>query len=185
MRWIVPLVAAALVPAGVQAQNATDEFWVRLQALCGGAFEGKVIEAPAGDTIFGENRLLMHVRECTPTQVRIPFHVGSDRSRTWVISRVGKGLRLRHDHRHEDGSPGERTDYGGDTAPGTGTAGKQEFPADRQTASYMPEAATNIWTIEIEPGARFVYALRREGAARRYRIEFDLSRRVAVPAKPH
>jgi hypothetical protein len=48
----------------------------------------------------------------------------------------------------------------------------------------LPAAKTNIWTIEVEPGARFVYALRREGIDRRYRIEFDLSRRVAAPPPP-
>ncbi len=48
----------------------------------------------------------------------------------------------------------------------------------------MPEAKTNVWTIEIEPGATFVYALRREGTDRRFRIEFDVSRRVAAPPPP-
>jgi hypothetical protein len=27
----------------------------------------------------------MHVRDCGPDSIRIPFHVGADRSRTWLI----------------------------------------------------------------------------------------------------
>lgn len=183
-RMILALILAALATTGIQARGGADGFWERLQALCGGAFEGKVVEAPSGDTTFADKRLVMHVRECTPSEIRIPFHVGGDRSRTWVIARAATGLRLKHDHRHEDGSPDARTDYGGDTAPGSGTPGKQEFPADRHTSSLIPEAKTNVWTIEIGPGATFVYALRREGTDRRFRIEFDLSRRVAAPPPP-
>jgi hypothetical protein len=183
VRLTLALSLVVLLTNGVQAQSTADTFWTRLQALCGGAFEGKVVEAPAGDTTFAGKSLVMHVRECTSSRIRIPFHVGDDRSRTWVISRVGTGLRLKHDHRHQDGSADARTDYGGDTAD-AGTAGKQEFPADRHTSSLIPEAKTNVWTIEIQPGTTFVYALRREGSDRRFRIEFDLSRRVAYPPPP-
>ena len=167
-----------------QARNVTDGFWKNLQALCGGAFEGKVAAAPAEDTTFAGKRLVMHVRECSPAQIRIPFHVGEDRSRTWVVTRTDAGLRLKHDHRHADGTPDERTDYGGDSVAGAGTPTAQDFPADYQTSSLLPVAKTNVWTIEVEPGVRFVYALRREGTDRRYRIEFDLTRRVAAPPPP-
>lgn len=125
----------------------------------------------------------MHVRECGPTEIRVPFHVGDDRSRTWVLTRTGSGLRLKHDHRHEDGSEDEVTQYGGDTAE-PGTATRQEFPADQHTASLIPEATTNVWTVELEPGEEFVYALRREGTDRRFRIAFDLTRTVDRPPSP-
>jgi hypothetical protein len=180
---MLALAAAVLLTTAVQARSSADAFWTRLEALCGGAFEGKVVEAPVGDTTFADKPLVMHVRECASSEIRIPFHVGDDRSRTWVITRAGNGLRLKHDHRHKDGSADARTDYGGDTAE-AGTAGKQEFPADRHTSSLIPEAKTNVWTIEIEPGVKFVYALRREGTDRRFRIEFDLARRVTVPPPP-
>ena len=49
-------------------------------------------------------RLVMHVRDCSADEVRIPFWVGEDHSRTWVVTRTETGLRLKHDHRHEDGS---------------------------------------------------------------------------------
>ena len=176
-------IAASLAFAGQQSERALETFWSRIQALCGGAYEGRVIEAPAGDTTFAGKRLVMHVRECTADSLRIPFHVGEDRSRTWVITRPGSGLRLKHDHRHEDGSEDKITQYGGDAREG-GAAGRMEFGADPHTVGLIPEAKTNVWTIEVTPGRSFVYALRREGTDRRFRIEFDLTKKVPAPPAP-
>lgn len=167
-------------PEEVPAQEA---FWRAIESLCGQAFRGTVIEAPAGDTTFAGRELVMHVRTCQEGELRVPFHLGGDRSRTWVLTKTPTGLRLKHDHRHEDGTEDPVTQYGGDTKE-MGTAGRQEFPADSATAALIPAAATNVWTIEVEPGVRFVYALRREGTDRRFRIEFDLSTPVPVPPAP-
>jgi hypothetical protein len=179
--------AGAAPPADGAADLRQDgpqaEFWAGLLQHCGNAYEGTVIEAPADDTTFAGRRLVMHVRECGPTEIRIPFHVGENRSRTWVFTRTADGIRLKHDHRHEDGTDDEITMYGGDTAD-EGTAEQQVFPADAHTASLIPAAATNFWTVEIRPGDQYVYALRREGTDRRFRIEFDLTRPVAAPPPP-
>lgn len=164
-------------------EDAQAIFWASLQDLCGTAHRGDVVEAPAGDTTFADRALIMHVRSCTDSEIRIPFHVGDDRSRTWVLTRSDEGLRLKHDHRHEDGSDDAVTQYGGDTS-GEGTAERQEFPADEHTASLIPAAATNVWTVEVVPGEMFAYALRREGTDRRFRIEFDLTSEVAAPPTP-
>jgi hypothetical protein len=187
---VLPLLAACgpgaeerppLQTVGEQGPQA--EFWANLHELCGGAYEGRVVEAPADDTVFAGRRLVMHVRGCATNVIRIPFHVGEDRSRTWVLTRLSDGLRLKHDHRHEDGTDDEITLYGGDTA-GEGTAQRQEFPADEFTTALIPAAATNFWTIELVPGEVFVYALRREGTDRRFRIEFDLTEAVEPPPAP-
>jgi hypothetical protein len=160
-----------------------DAFWVALTDLCGRAFEGRVRESQPPDSTFAASTLVMHVRECDDDVIRIPFHVGEDRSRTWVLTRTAEGIRLKHDHRHEDGSEDAVTQYGGDTAaPGSATI--QEFPADAHTATLIPAAATNVWTLELRPGATFAYALRREGTERRFRAEFDLSREVSPPPPP-
>jgi hypothetical protein len=192
---LLPLLAACGVPADEQPATAVqpadavqlapeqEQFWAALEDLCGQAFEGRLAEAPPGDTTFADKRLVMHVRECSAEAIRIPFHVGEDRSRTWVLTRTTHGIRLKHDHRHEDGTDDEITMYGGDTAM-PGTAGRQEFPADEHTARLVPAAATNIWTVEVVPGTMFAYALRREGTDRRIRIEFDLSESVPVPPAP-
>jgi hypothetical protein len=178
---LIPLAALAVIAQSRTA--AHNDFWTRIQALCGSAYAGRVVEAPPADTTFAEKRLVMHVRECAADTVRIPFHVGENRSRTWVITRTANGLRLKHDHRHEDGSEDKVTQYGGDAREG-GSASVMEFGADAHTVTLIPEAKTNVWTIEVTPGATFVYALRREGTDRRFRIEFDLTQKVPAPPAP-
>lgn len=127
-------------------------------------------------------RLVMHIRECGPSEIRIPFHVGDDRSRTWVLTRTPTGLRLKHDHRHEDGKPDSITMYGGDTR-GEGESNRQAFPADDHTIALNPLYRTNVWTMVIDP-ARFTYDLVRVGTPRRFRVEFDLARPVEAPLPP-
>jgi hypothetical protein len=175
---LLALSCSELNPPGPQ-----DVFWKNLEALCGHAYPGTLVEAPAGDTTFAGKSIVMHVRLCEPHRIRIPLHVGDDRSRTWVITRTGEGLRLKHDHRHADGSPDSITQYGGDARAGD-DAQRIEFPADVFTSELIPAAATNVWTLELVPGERFVYALRREGTERRFRIEFDLGETVAAPPPP-
>ncbi len=188
MRTLFLSLAAALLLACGSGQPSTqitaqDAFWMQLQSLCGQAFPGTLVRGSPGDTAFAGQPMVMHVRQCTDDEIRIPFHVGEDRSRTWILTRTQSGLRLKHDHRHEDGSEDEITQYGGDTVE-SGDAEWQEFHADAHTASLIPEAATNIWTVEIVPGERFAYALRREGTDRRFRVEFDLTTPVEPPPAP-
>ena len=157
-------------------------FWNALQELCGTSYLGAVTESVPADTAFAGKPLQMHVRQCSPNEVRIAFHVGDDRSRTWVITRRAGGLRLKHDHRHEDGSADSVTQYGGDTRD-QGSAVFQDFFADALTARLIPAARANVWTIELVPGERFVYALRREGTDRKFRVTFNL-RQPATPPPP-
>ena len=124
----------------------------------------------------------MHISTCSANEIRIPFNVGENRSRTWVLTRTEQRLRLKHDHRLEDGSEDAITQYGGDTAT-DGSATRQEFPVDAQsialfTANNMQVSNTNVWTVEID-AARFAYELRREG--RLFRVEFDLTQPIATP----
>lgn len=158
-------------------------FWSNLESLCGQAFEGRVTESVPPDPSFEDVRIVMHVRSCDFAEIRIPFHVGEDRSRTWVVTPTAVGLRLKHDHRHEDGTEDEVTQYGGDSR-GQGDANVQDFFADSFTAELVPEAATNVWSLEVRPGDQFAYALRREGSDRRFRVEFDLTRPVDAPPPP-
>ena len=162
-------------------------FFANLSALCGKAFEGRIISPPvAADASFAGKRLVMHVRECSNDTTRIPFHVGDDHSRTWVVTRTTTGYRLKHDHRHADGSEDKVTQYGGDTiAPGTAT--RQEFSADTFTKALLlregnAAGVNNVWAIEIEPERLFGYELRRPG--RFFRVDFDLTRPVALPPAP-
>jgi len=183
---ILTMSACTETPAPDTAAEAVDAdpqllYWDTLQGLCGQAFEGRVVESVPPDDAFEGQRLVMHVRSCDMAEIRIPFFVGDDRSRTWVITPTAAGLRLKHDHRHEDGTEDAVTQYGGDTE-GRGTAATQDFHADAYTADLVPTAATNIWTVEVHPGATFAYALRREG--RRFRVEFDLTAPIGAPPAP-
>ena len=74
------LSACATGPAA--APSPQDAFFANLTALCGQRFEGRVTTDDAADADFRRQRLLMHVRDCSPTEIRIPFQVGDDRSRT-------------------------------------------------------------------------------------------------------
>jgi len=177
---LVALLAACAPAATPKA--TPDLFLDALRAHCGKAYEGQLVDPQPTDSSFAGKRLVMHVRSCGDT-VRIPFHVGEDRSRTWVLTRTAEGVRLKHDHRHEDGSEDSVTQYGGDSRAGEGTAERMEFPVDDYTKEMIPYASTNIWTVEITPTA-FVYQLRREGSDRRFRVEFDLSNAVTPPPAP-
>jgi hypothetical protein len=191
VRVLTASAAAALVagcatfpPSSGSLSPEQRAFWTSVRAHCGRAYEGRVAlsTGSAGDTAMAGKRLVMHVRECRSNEIRIPFHVGDDRSRTWVLTRTATGIRLKHDHRHEDGTPDAITQYGGDTRePGTATS--QSFPADAHTISLNPVYGTNVWTMEIEP-ATFVYELIRVGTDRRFRVEFDLTRAVPAPPAP-
>ena len=167
-----------------------DVFFQRMASLCGQAFAGRIVvdrpPTPVEDNPLAGKALVMHVRECSRDTIRIPFFVGSDRSRTWVLTRTAAGLRLKHDHRHEDGTEATLSQYGGDTFD-MGTAERQEFPADAASKTLFARedrasSVTNVWAMEIEPHERFVYELTRPG--REVRIEFDLEHPIPAPPPP-
>ena len=174
--------ACAAIPAQ-SAASPVDLFWNDLGKLCGKAFAGAVAAAPADDTTFKDKALVMHVRQCEKDRIRIPFVVGSDRSRTWVLTRKGSRIELRHDHRHEDGTPDKVTMYGGWTT-SEGMPRRQMFPADQVTFDVIPAAATNVWWIDLIPGETFSYNLRRIGSDRYFSVKFDLKTPVKPPEAP-
>lgn len=158
-------------------------FWAALTGLCGKAFEGTLARAPEGDTTFADQRLVMHVRSCTADRIRIPFFVGDDRSRTWILTRRDGRIELRHDHRHDDGTEDAVTGYGGTTT-NAGSAAAQFFPADEATRAMIPEAFSNVWMFRIVPGETLSYGLWRLGTPRIFQVDFDVSREVTPPPAP-
>ena len=188
------IASATLCVAGCVTPLASpaDAFLASLAGLCGKAYAGRIAaNLPASTTPdpFEGKALVMHVRGCDdPTrEIRIPFHVGDDHSRTWVLTRTGTGLRLKHDHRHEDGSPDAVTMYGGDTA-GPGSTQRQAFPVDAESIAMferegLAASVTNTWAMELVPGNAFVYELSRPNG-RRFRVEFDLAAPVTLPPAP-
>jgi hypothetical protein len=89
------------IPNEIDTTGA-KQFWDALSTYCGKTFEGEIISAPAGDD-FRDKRLVMHVLSCSTDKILIPFNVGDDRSRTWVLTYTNGTIELKHDHRHADG----------------------------------------------------------------------------------
>jgi hypothetical protein len=181
-----PLFLVATLFAGSYSVTATAADAALLQALqpyCGKAFAGKLISQSPEDAAMAEQALIVHVADCRNGEVRMPFHVGEDRSRTWVLRALPQGLQLKHDHRHQDGSHDELTMYGG-TSADPATALTQNFPADAYSklmfqALGRTAAPANVWSFTLEPGHTLTYRLSRPG--REFAVAFDLTRPVALP----
>ncbi len=175
------LAAAALSVAACASTPAPpahpqDAFMAGLRGLCGNAYAGRMVTSDPADAAWVGQPLRVEVR-CEGAVVRMPLALGADRSRTWLVTRTAGGVRLKHDHRHADGSPDVLTNYGGDTVD-VGTAERQAFPADAESIALFrtrgnPASTANVWSLEHRPDV-LAYELRRPN--RRFRVEFDLTR---------
>ncbi len=186
MKMLAALALLATVGCATTAAPSRD-FFADLSGLCGKSFAGRITSPPApADADFAGEAMVMHVRECSADTIRVPFHVADDHSRTWVITRTATGYRLKHDHRHKDGSEDKVTQYGGDSVTLV-SAARQEFPADQFTKDLLihegnTAGSNNVWAVEVIPGRTFAYELRRPN--RFFRVEFDLTKPVATPPAP-
>ncbi len=165
------------------AKDAQDEFFNVLNSFCGQAFAGKVVVDNSDDPRFKDKVTILHVRDCGRDEIRMPMHVGDDHSRTFILTKTDAGIKLSHDHRHEDGQPDKLSLYGGNTAE-YGTKWRQDFPVNdfsRQLfmANDLQASVANIWSISIIEGQSISYELRRPG--REFRIDFDLNSPVENP----
>ena len=163
-----PAAAAAGLP------DSAALFFQNLKTLCGQRFEGSTVFPDDPDHALAGKKLTISFERCSEGEVRIPLQAGEDRSRTWILTLSGKGLLLKHDHRHADGTPDVVTMYGGWAT--EGDARRQRFAADEETAKLIPEAATKVWTIEIDTAAQqLTYALERHSQPR-YKAVFHAKR---------
>lgn len=176
---------ANIAEAPLVSIKSHDDYFNNISQYCGKAFEGTVTEDNSNSDSFANKKLIMHVRKCTDSQLQIPFHVGDDASRTWIITKTGSGLSLKHDHRHKDGTNDVSTMYGGHTVD-AGWAEVQSFPADQYSKALfvkqgIPQSLGNTWQMFIYP-TKFTYRLTREG--REFRVDFDLTKPVTPPSAP-
>lgn len=195
-RQFIPLLTCIIGIASCGEKKTSlppqDQFLQHLAAYCGKAYSGEIVtNEPRSDEpdAFEGKQLVMHVRGCEnpEKEIRIPFHVGEDHSRTWILTRTEDGIRLKHDHRHEDGSEDAVTMYGGDTS-SWGTENRQEFPVDQESIETFKReglnaSLENTWAMEIHPGKTFVYELTRPNG-REFRVQFDLTKPVETPPAP-
>jgi hypothetical protein len=177
--------SSAFAQTDVPSIPSHDAFFSAISELCGKAFSGTVTVDNDSSDAFANKKLVMHVRRCDETQLQIPFHVGDDASRTWLITKTGSGLSLKHDHRHSDGTEDTLTQYGGHTVD-AGWAQVQSFPADQFSKELfveqaIPQSVGNTWQMYIYP-ERFTYRLIRQG--REFRVDFDLTKPIEAPPTP-
>lgn len=146
--------------------SAQDKFFNNMSGMCGKSFSGYSTFPKDPEHDFAGKLLVAKFISCEKNQIRIKFDVGSDQSRTWVITKSSKGLLLKHDHRHEDGTPDKITNYGG-WASDRGTPWMQHFMADGETAKLIPEASTNVWMLYYNPQTEtLTYDLKRHSKPR-------------------
>jgi len=155
------------------AQGEVLMFMENMQPLCGKTFSGRMVYPEGEAKPYSNNPLTMVVAVCTDDTIKIPFHVGSDRSRTWVLTLTSDGLLFKHDVKDEDGSPEEVTGFGG-LATEESTAWEVHFPSDEETIEMLPQTETNVWSLVIDRDAKiFRYILSREGK-KLYQFDFDI-----------
>lgn len=170
--------------ADTLVDTSQDAFWEALSSPCGQAFPGRlVVDRPDRDMLAGDEELIAHWVRCEDDLLHIAFHIGHDggegewdRSRTWVLTRDERGIELRHDHRHADGTEEEETWYGGRTID-RGTPQEQWFLYEERRG---PDGEPLGWRLEIIPGERYTYGTIR-GDDYTWRLDFDLSEPVPAP----
>lgn len=191
------LASCANEPEPTPTLSPQDEFWAALSSHCGKAYAGEIVSEDERDADWQGRAMVAHWAECSDEQVAIAFQMensdyedGFDRSRTWLVTRTDTGLRLKHDHRHDDGEADAVTFYGGDTLE-EGTASGQDFPVDEESITLFEQEGldasfTNVWRLEVTAtdgdDPHFIYQLtRKNDPTRLFRVRFDASQDVETP----
>src|SRR5690554_6375524 len=88
-----------------QDKSEAKKFLEQFKLLEGHYFEGKIVAGGKEGDGFVSQKLLMQVKSYSDREVKIPFYVGEDKSRAWVLTysnhtrseerRVGKECRSR------------------------------------------------------------------------------------------
>lgn len=100
-----------------------------------------------------------------------------------MLTNMRGALRLKHDHRNQDGTEEVITQYGGD-APKPGLETRQIFQADNHTAHILPERADNFWFLDLMDENTLAYGVHWPKHGHSIRMEFDLSNPVDPPPAP-
>jgi hypothetical protein len=168
----VPAHTAAARQEASPADPRADQraFFENLRALCGQTFGGRTILAPVVDRTFEPARLYMVVEDCDGDEIRVPFIVGGDDSRTWVFQMREDGLTFFHEHLRPDGTEHDVSGFGGH-ASDDGSPTFQSFP-DFWATAETPPAEHRVWRLRMDhDNDLFVYYLDRGGQPA-YRLVF-------------
>ncbi|MCA1802090.1 MAG: hypothetical protein LC662_06490 [Rhodothermaceae bacterium] len=160
-----------------------DAFWQNIRRHCGNAYDGRIADATPHYQGFTADRITIHFRNCPDTLMHISLHLDDNHSRNMLLTNMKGALRLKHDHRNQDGSEEVITQYGGD-APKPGLETRQIFPADNHTAHILPERADNFWFLDLMDENTLAYGVHWPKHGHSIRMEFDLSNPVDPPPAP-
>lgn len=158
-------------------------FWNRLQEHCGNAYSGVLADATPFYQTFDADRIVIHIRDCSETLTHISLHIDDNHSRNLLLTKVPGTLRLKHDHRNQDGTEEEITQYGGD-APSPGLESRQIFMADEHTADILPNRFDNFWFLDMMDENTLAYGVHWPKHGNSIRMEFDISNPVEAPPAP-
>ncbi len=182
MKYLLFILMLGIQFAEAQTKPNSKIFLEQFKPFVGQYFEGEIIAGGREGDGFTGKKLMLEVMSYDDREVKIPFYVGEDKSRTWILSYSNNVLTLKHDHCHEDGSADKVTFYGG-TAPNEGAIHSQMFPADNETCQLIDYACHNVWWITMD-GKTYTYNLRRIGSDRLFTVKFDLTKPINSDYKP-
>ncbi|WP_069132693.1 hypothetical protein [Rhodohalobacter halophilus] len=180
MRITITALTLPFLFACSSQSNNPKKFLENYSQYCGYAYEGSTnfVDLSSGD-LFEHARLIINLTDCEDDEIRIPFHIDEDTSRTWIVKMTSQGLHLSHDHRYPDGKEYDNNFYGG-YADHEGSSSIQYFPADQRTVDERPARAANRWAKEIDTvNHKYYYRLYLNGELR-LETEFDLSQPIEL-----
>lgn len=157
-------------------QPAEQEFWQRLNALCGNAYEGYLVSSDPQDADFVEADLWMEVSDCGSRDITVDFMNGEEAVGHWILTRREDGIELRHIHEGD-----ALTGYGGYSTENS-SGSRMNFPADQATKDLfdrenIPASKENIWAVEVRPTV-FRYEMARPN--RFFQVEFDTTTPISA-----
>ena len=176
--------AASLMGASVMATDSNqDKFFDSVKAQCGNAFSGKV-EDSSNSTAYNGRKFMLHIRDCSDTQIKMPLHIDDNSSRILVLTKSDGSIKLQHDHRHADGSSDALTLYGGYSSADS-TANVQNFPESAESIAITKAQAPtrtypSVWSI-ILSSEDITYQVVRPG--RTIKTKFTFTDTVVHPPK--
>ena len=174
--FLFALTAICLSACMPSAPEPQEEFWERLTAHCGNAYEGELVSEDAQDADLASGDIWMDVSSCEGNEVIVDFMNGEEAVGHWVLTKRPAQIELRHIHEGD-----AVTGYGGYSTDNS-SGSRMNFPADDATKALfdregIPVSKANVWAVEVRPTV-FAYELQRP--ERFFRVEFDTTSPISA-----
>lgn len=178
---VVATVTGLMLTLDRAVDSNQDKFFDAIKAHCGHAFSGDVDDS-SNSTAYNGRKFVLHIRDCSDTQIKMPLHIDDNSSRILVLTKSDEHIKLQHDHRHADGSSDALTMYGGYSSADS-TAKVTNFPESAEsiaiTKAHAPTRTyPSVWSI-ILSADDITYQVVRPG--RTIKSQFKFADRVDLP----